>query len=128
MPHRAGSSAISTLILPPLWQNKTAFVVQSSGMKAVAIPSGNTIWTATSTKGSYSTPPIVVNGVVYVGMSSGYLLGYIWNGGKAVVSMNMGYPTSAYETGGVGSPESGLGAGQGILVVPASTHLIALQH
>ena len=112
----------------PAVANKTAFVVQSSGIKAVAIPSGNTIWTATPTNGSYSTPPIVVNGVVYVGTSSGYLLGYVWKSGKAVVSMNMGYPISAPETGGVGSPESGLGAGQGILVVPASTHLIALQH
>jgi outer membrane protein assembly factor BamB len=112
----------------PAVANKTAFVVQSSGIKAVAIPSGNTIWTATPTNGSYSTPPIVVNGVVYVGTSSGYLLGYVWKSGKAVVSMNMGYPISAPETGSVGSPESGLGAGQGILVVPASTHLIALQH
>lgn len=112
----------------PAMANKTAFVVQSAELRAVDLASQTTIWTAAPTNGTFSTPPIVVNGVVYVGTSSGYLLGYKWNNGKPLVSMNMGYAISASETGYVGSPESGLGAGQGILVVPASTHLIALQH
>jgi outer membrane protein assembly factor BamB len=112
----------------PAMANKTAFVVQSSALKAVDLASQTTIWTKTPTDGNFSTPPIVVNGVVYVGTSSGFLLGYKWNNGRPLVSMNMGYPISASETGYVGSPESGLGAGQSILVVPASTHLIALQH
>jgi outer membrane protein assembly factor BamB len=87
------------------------------------------VWTATPSGGdAYSSPPIVVNGIVYVGTSQGNLLGYRAGNGKVALNMNMGYPISASETGSVGSPEAGLGAGQGILVVPASTHLIALSH
>jgi outer membrane protein assembly factor BamB len=113
----------------PAFTNNTAFYVQSGSLTAVNVVSGATIWTALpSGTGSYSTPPIVVNGIVYVGTSSGTLLGYRSKSGGVVVSMNMGYAISAPETGSVGSPESGLGAGQGIIVVPASTHLIALTH
>jgi len=112
----------------PAIVNHTAFYVQSSGLKAVDTSSGITIWSAAPTNDTYSTPAIVVNGFVYVGTASGFLMGYKWDTGKLVLSKNMGYPISAWETGYVGSPESGLGAGQSILVVPASTHLIALEH
>jgi outer membrane protein assembly factor BamB len=107
----------------------SAFYVKTSGLTAVSLKTGLTIWSAAPPSGdAYSTPPIVVNGTVYVGSAAGYLLGYKSATGKSVVSANMGYPMSAYETGSVGSPESGLSAGQGILVVPAGTHLIALAH
>lgn len=112
----------------PALANNTAFYVQSSELKAVNTKTQTTIWSATPANGSYSTPPIFVNGIVYVGTSSGYLLGYHSNSGKSAVSLNLGYPISASETGSVGTPESGLGAGQSMLVVPASTHLIALEH
>jgi outer membrane protein assembly factor BamB len=112
----------------PALANKTAFYVQAAALKAVNTTTGSTIWSAAPSNGSYSTPPIYVNGIVYVGTSSGYLLGYHWLTGKSAVSMNMGYPIAASETGSVGTPESGLGAGQSMLVVPASTHLIALEH
>jgi len=112
----------------PAVASDTAFYVQASSLTAVSTTSGATLWTASPGNDSYSTPPIIVNGTLYVGTASGYLQGYNTQTGTNVVSMNMGYPISASETGYVGSPESGLGAGQGILVVPASTHLIALEH
>lgn len=113
----------------PAIVSNTALFVQANGLNAVDTRTGNTLWTATPANGqTYSTPPIVVNGIVYVGTNAGYLMGYKAKTGANVVSMNMGYAISAPETGSVGSPESGLGAGQGILVVPASTHLIALSH
>jgi outer membrane protein assembly factor BamB len=113
----------------PALLNKTAFYVQSGNVNAVDTATGATIWTAIPASGDfYSTPPIVVNGIVYVGTNLGKLLGYRAKTGINVVSKNMKYSISAPETGNVGSPESGLGAGQGILVVPASTHLIALSH
>jgi outer membrane protein assembly factor BamB len=113
----------------PALGNKTAFYVQANLLTAVDVTSGTTLWTAApGNGGSYSTPPILVNGILYVGTSSGYLVGYKWKTGARTVLLNMGYPISAPETGSVGAPESGLGAGQSILVVPASTHLIALSH
>ena len=113
----------------PAFHGKNGFFVQSTGLRAVNVTSNATVWTATPSGGdAYSSPPIVVNGIVYVGTSQGNLLGYRAGNGKVALNMNMGYPISASETGSVGSPEAGLGAGQGILVVPASTHLIALSH
>ncbi len=112
----------------PSFHGKNGFFVQTSGLNALNTSTGQTAWSATAGSGdTYSTPPIVVNGVVYVGTAGGNLLGYKAANGKVVVSMKMGYPISAFETGSVGTPESGLGAGQGMLIVPASTHLIALQ-
>jgi outer membrane protein assembly factor BamB len=91
--------------------------------------SGTNVWNAVPPSGSsYSTPPIVVDGVVYVGTDAGKLLGYRSATGKNVVSVDMGSPISAAETGSVGSPESGLAAADGFLLVPASTHLVALHH
>lgn len=113
----------------PAVSGGTVIYVKTSGLKAVNIKTGNTVWAAVPANGdTYSTPPIVVNGTVYVGSASGNLLGYKSTTGKSVVSINMGYPISAPETGSVGSPESGLSAGQGVLVVPAGTHVIALVH
>jgi len=113
----------------PAFQGKNGFYVQSNGLNAVNAATNATVWTSAPAQGdTYSSPPIVVNGVVYVGTSQGNLLGYRAGTGKKVISLNMGYSIAASETGSVGSPESGLGAGQGILVVPASTHLIALSH
>jgi outer membrane protein assembly factor BamB len=109
--------------------SKTAFYVQSGSINAVSTTTGTTIWSALPPAGdSFSTPPIIANGVLYVGTYSGQLLGYKALTGAILVSKSLGYTISAQETGSVGSPESGLGAGQGILVVPASTHLFALSH
>ena len=86
------------------------------------------MWTAIPSSGdSFSTPPIVANGVVYVGTYLGKLLGYRAKSGARIVTKNLRYSISANETES-SAPESELGAGQGILVVPASTHLIALSH
>lgn len=113
----------------PAFRTGTGFYVQNTSLKAISVTSGATLWTTTPSVGdSYSTPPIVVNGIVYVGTNSGTLVGYRAGTGAKAVSMNLGYPIAAPETGSVGSPESGLGAGQGVLVVPASTHLFALSH
>jgi outer membrane protein assembly factor BamB len=113
----------------PAFVNGTAFYVQASTIKAVNTTNSTSVWTAVPPGGnSYSTPPIVVDGVVYVGTSAGKLLGYRSGTGKNVVSLDMGSPISAPETGSVGSPESGLTAAEGFLLVPAGTHLIALHH
>jgi outer membrane protein assembly factor BamB len=104
-----------------------AFYVQSTTIKAVNTTSGATVWTAAPPSGdSYSTPPIAVDGVLYVGTSGGKLVGYKVGTGKNLVSLDMGSPISAPETGNVGSPESGLTAAQGFLLVPAATRLVAL--
>src|SRR5581483_5140391 len=61
----------------PAFVSGKAFYVQSNSVKAVNTTYGTTLWTAIPPSGdSYSTPPIVVDGVVYIGTNAGKLLGY----------------------------------------------------
>jgi len=111
---------------PAFWKG-TAIYTQGSGIQAVATSAGSTLWNAAPPVGdSFSSPPIVVNGVVYVGTASGLLLGYSVTDGSNMVSVNLGQPISAIDSGSLGAPLAGLGAGEGIVVVPASTYLFAL--
>ena len=109
----------------PVFRNGVAFYTESTELSAVDLSTGNVVWTATPSSGdSFSTSPIIVNSVVYVGTGLGNLMGYQAGTGINVVSMNLGATISGDE-GLV--PQAGLGAGQGLLVVPVGTQIIALQ-
>ena len=121
------TSSFSSLFAPA-FRGKTAFYTQSNTLAAVNILTGATVWTSAPRTGdSYTSAPIVVNDFVYIGTASGHLLGYEAATGKHVLSINVGAPISAYDGFTFGaSPTAGLGAGQGLLVVPASTRVVAL--
>jgi outer membrane protein assembly factor BamB len=105
----------------PVFLKDTAFYTESASLTAVDLSNGKVLWTVAPGSGdSYSSSPIVVNGVIYVGTSAGYLLGYDVVSGSNPVSMNMGFPISGY------GQYAGLGAGEGLLIVPASNQVIAL--
>ena len=109
----------------PAFRNGIAFYTESTGLSAIDLSTGNVVWSAAPSSGdSFSTSPIIVNGVVYVGTSLGNLLGYRAGTGINVVSMNLGASISGAE-GSI--PQAGLGAGHGMLVVPVGTQVIALQ-
>ena len=113
---------------PAFW-NGTGLYTETNSLTAFNVTSGSTLWTAAPATGdSYSSAPIVVNGVVYIGTSEGKLLGYNATKGTRVVSLSMGAPISAYDYDNYSAPQSGLGAAQGLLLVPASTYLVALGH
>jgi outer membrane protein assembly factor BamB len=110
----------------PAFYEGTGFYTESDSLTAVMLSSGSTLWTAAPATGdSYSISPIVVNGTVYIGTSNGNLLGYDATTGANVESMNLGFSISGGEYFAI--PQAGLGAGQGLIVVPAGTHLVALQ-
>ena len=110
----------------PAFSGTTVFYTESSTLTAVNITTGATLWTANATGGeSFTCSPIVVNGIVYMGTSSGTLLGYTVGKGTQKVSMSLGQPISCSEYFVV--PQAGMGAGQGMLVVPAGAELFALQ-
>ena len=69
--------------------------------------------------------PIAANGVAYVGTSSGALVALDLQSGAAVWRTTLGAEVPAPDEHNVSSPVAGLGAGEGILVVPAGTSLIA---
>jgi outer membrane protein assembly factor BamB len=113
----------------PAFLKGTVFYTDSNTITAVDIKTGQTTWTANPPNGdSYSSPPIVVNRTVFVGTAAGNLLAYKGKDGTAVASVAVGAPISAYDGGGYSSPLAGLSAAQGMIVVPASTSVVAVKH
>lgn len=79
-------------------------------------------WTASNGTDLPVTSPTVVNGTVYVGTDTGYLNGYDEQTGAQTVSIALGEtPTSNEYWGG-----NDMAAGDGIIVIPAGTHLVAV--
>jgi len=110
----------------PAFAGNTAFYTEQSTLTAVLLKTGSTLWTAVPGSGeTFSCSPVIVNGTVYSGTSAGNLLGYSAKTGKQAFSMNLGQPISCGEYFSV--PQAGMGAGQGLLVVPAGNELYALQ-
>jgi len=110
----------------PAFSGSTAFYTEASSLTAVDLTTGSTLWSVAPSSGvSFTCSPIVVNGAVFMGTSSGTLLGYSAHTGKQGFSMNLGQEISCSEYFVV--PLAGMGAGQGMLVVPAGTAVYALQ-
>jgi len=110
----------------PAFMGKIAFYTEADTLTAVSLTTGNTLWTAVASAGeSYSCSPIVVNGVVYTGTTTGNLIGYRNTNGKEVVSMNIGQEISC--GGYFAIPQAGMGAGEGLLVAPAGSQVVALE-
>lgn len=114
-----GTFASSTA---PAFAGKTAFFMNSGTLSASV--SGRTKWTFTG-DGGLDTAPIVVGSTVYVGSSSGMVYGLNISKGNVVWSANAGSPINGPDEQNVSSPLTGLGAGQGLLVVPAGDQLAA---
>lgn len=83
-----------------------------------------TLWSFTG-DGGLDTAPIAVGDTVYVGSSSGELYGLNATSGSVVWSTNVGAAISAPDEQNVAQPLTGLGAGRGLLVVPAGDNLVA---
>ena len=110
---------------PAFWQS-SAFYTEPDTLTAVDLPSSRTLWTAVAHAGeAYSCAPIVVNGVVYAGTSSGNLDGFASDTGNNIFSLNLGQPISCSEYFSI--PLAGMSAGDGLLVVPAGSQVVALQ-
>ncbi|MER8267002.1 PQQ-binding-like beta-propeller repeat protein [Streptomyces griseus] len=75
--------------------------------------------------GRISTAPIVVNGYVYVGSLSGQLWALNGATGQPVWSTDVGAPINEPDEHNVSQPLTGLGAGGGLVVVPATNLLVA---
>lgn len=95
-----------------------------NGGVLTASSGGHTVWTF-SGDGRLDTAPVAVGNTVYVGSSSGMLYGLRIGGGKVVWSTNVGAGIPAPDEQNVSQPLTGLGAGQGLLVVPAGHELAA---
>lgn len=112
-------------VTPPAFLGNTGFFMDRGVLRASdAATPATPIWTFTG-DGRLTSAPIVVNGHVYVGSGSGQLWALDPATGTPVWTTNVGASIEEpYEMGG-NPPLTGLAAGQGRLLVPASNTLVA---
>jgi len=110
---------------PPAFSGSTGFFLTGSILKARDAYSGAVRWSFTG-DGTLSSAPIVDNGYVYIGSSSGKVYALDGSTGANVWTGNLGAVVQTTESP-VSRPHTGLGAGDGLVVVPASTLLVAYQ-
>ncbi len=106
----------------PAFSPTEGFFLNSGTLYAKG-PSGNVLWSFTG-DGGLVTAPVVVNGDVYVGSSTGALYGLDAGTGGVVWTANVGAAFQAPDQNNE-NMQSGLGAGEGHLVAPAGSTLTA---
>lgn len=106
----------------PAFAGKVGLFLSSGTLRAVQ--NGTTLWSFAG-DGGLDTAPIVVGKTVYAGSSSGMVYGIAVSTGKVTWSADVGAAISGPDEQNVSQPLTGLGAGQGLLVVPAAGELAA---
>jgi outer membrane protein assembly factor BamB len=107
----------------PAFDGPTGFFVNGGVLKARDAASQAPLWFF-SGDNQLTTAPLVLNGYVYVGSSTGQFWALDETTGLPVWTDNVGAPIPDIDEHN-GGELTGLGAGQGLVVVPASTHLVA---
>ena len=110
---------------PPAFSGSTGFFLTGSILRARDAYSGAVRWSFTGDSTLISAP-IVNNGYVYIGSSSGKVYALDGSTGANVWTGNLGAAVQTTESP-VTRPHTGLGAGDGLVVVPASTLLVAFE-
>ena len=103
---------------PPAFDNSLEFTMENGVLTATKASTGTVLWSQTA-DGSLDSAPIVVGGTVYVAGSSGIVAAFNESTGVESWSANAGSPITG------GEFLTGLAAGDGLLVVPASDTLVA---
>ena len=120
--YRFGSSNMPA----PAFSGQTGFFVVGGVLHAAdAATPDVALWTFTGDGSRLTSAPIVVNGFVYVGAESGKVYAVDPATGEAVWSGDTGREITGPDEQNVSSPLTGLSAGQGVLLVPASGRLVA---
>ena len=108
----------------PVFARGYAVLTEPQSLSAVKL-TGPTLWSVFGNNETFTCSPLIVNDVVYVETSSGNLEAYAGKTGKQLFSMNLGLPADCGEYFAV--PLQGMSAGEGLLVVPTASGLVALQ-
>ncbi len=107
---------------PPAFIGNLALYFQSGTLVGVDIPSGQQLWSFAG-EGDLSSAPLIVNQTIYIGSSSGTLYG-LNTSGQQVWSTQVGAPIP-FPGEGNAIATTGLGSGDGLLVVPTESVLFA---
>jgi len=110
----------------PAFHGTSGFFLNFAGLEARDIFTGTLKW-STSGDGTLSTAPIVVNGVVYIGSTSGKLFAFDENTGTTLWTGIVGAAVNGPDEFSGSEPLKGLGAAEGLIVVPASNLVVAYE-
>lgn len=110
----------------PAFNGSTGYFLNWTTLEARDVSSGILKWSFVG-DGTLSSAPIVVNGIVYVGSTSGKLYALSETTGANVWTGTVGAAVNRPDEHNVSQPLTGLAAGEGLVVVPASNLLVAYQ-
>ncbi|HKY41846.1 MAG TPA: PQQ-binding-like beta-propeller repeat protein [Pyrinomonadaceae bacterium] len=111
----------------PAFHGSTGFFLNTtSTLEARDISSGALKWSFTG-DGNLRSAPIVVNGTVYIGSTGGKLYALDESTGTNVWTGTVGASVNPPDETNLLAPLTGLGAGEGLIVVPASNLVVAYQ-
>lgn len=107
----------------PAFSGSSGFFLNGSTLEAHDLSSGTVTWTFNG-DGQLSSAPVTANGYVYVGSATGDVYAVSAADGHVVWSDNTGAAIAAPDEQNA-VPLTGLAVGEGNLLVPASTKLVA---
>lgn len=109
----------------PAVSTTTSYLLNSGTLRAITIATNAEAWHFAG-DGSLASAPIQVNNIVLIGSASGNVYALDASSGSQIWSANAGAAIAA-STDMTATQLTGLGVGEGYLVVPASTKLTAWQ-
>lgn len=115
--------SLAAVPAPAFWGDVMMYL-DNGVLTGQSVTTGNQLWTFRG-DGGLTSAPLVVNGIAYVGSSSGNLYGLHVSTGKISWSTNVGAAIPAPDEQNVSQPLTGFGAGDGTLVIPAGSLLVA---
>ena len=107
---------------PPAFIRNLGVFFQEGTLVGVDISSGQQLWSFAG-DGGLQSAPLIVNQTIYIGSSSGMLFG-LNTSGQQIWSIDVGAPIPAPDEQNP-PPTTGLGAGDGLLVVPTESTISA---
>src|SRR5581483_3642101 len=115
--------AAATDVTPAVTSSQL-FILAGGNLQALDVATGATQWSFAG-DGQLVSAPIVVNNRVFVGSATGEVFAVDVATGAQKWNANAGASILATDEQNVSSPRTGLGAGEGWLVVPAGNRLTA---
>jgi outer membrane protein assembly factor BamB len=116
-----GSFSSTTI---PAFSHRMAFFLENGTLRGRTLPDLSAVWSFAG-DGHLSSAPLVVNGLVFAGSTSGRIYARRARSGQSVWHADVGAAIMHPDEQGVRQPLTGLGAGDGLIVVPAVDRLVA---
>ena len=108
---------------PPAFLGNLAVFLQEGTLRGVDLTTWQVLWSFAG-NGDLESTPLIVNHTIYIGSNSGGILYGLNANGHQIWSTNVGAPIPAPDEQNA-TLTTGLGAGDGLLIVPTASTLVA---